>query len=132
MTETHTSLPIFTTLYDVHLYREMCLTYRDVRAATFEQAAQIARDLPSAAADAVHDCKGETFGALVDEPSDDEYECSERVDFDAERLRQAAPALLAACRLVVERWERGDLAEAARACADAVAEATGQGGQDHD
>jgi hypothetical protein len=35
----------------------------------------------------------------------------------------ASPQLLAACRLVVERWERGDLAEAARACSAAIAEA---------
>ena len=31
---------------------------------------------------------------------------------------------LVACRMVVERWEHGDLAEAARACAEAVATAT--------
>jgi hypothetical protein len=37
------------------------------------------------------------------------------------RLIIAAPELLAACRMVVERRERGDLAEAARACRDAVA-----------
>lgn len=36
----------------------------------------------------------------------------------------AAPTLLAACRMVVERWERGDLAEAARACQAAVTLAT--------
>ena len=40
------------------------------------------------------------------------------------RLRAAAADLLHACRLVVDRWEHGDLAEAARACRDAVAEAT--------
>jgi hypothetical protein len=38
-------------------------------------------------------------------------------------LMTAAPALLAACRMVVDRWERGDLAEAARACGDAIAQA---------
>jgi len=31
--------------------------------------------------------------------------------------------LLAACRMVVERWDRGDLAAAARACSAAIAEA---------
>lgn len=40
------------------------------------------------------------------------------------RLATAAPALLAACRMVVARWEHGDLAEAARACDAAVALAT--------
>ena len=46
----------------------------------------------------------------------------------AKRLMTANPKLLAACRMVVDRWERGDLAEAARACSDAIAEATA--GQD--
>jgi hypothetical protein len=36
-------------------------------------------------------------------------------------LIAAAPNLLAACRMVVSRWERGDLAEAARACGAAIA-----------
>lgn len=40
------------------------------------------------------------------------------------RLIAAAPELLAACRLVVERWESGDLAEAARECQAAIALAT--------
>jgi hypothetical protein len=35
----------------------------------------------------------------------------------------AVSRLLAACRMVVERWESGDLAEAARACSAAIAEA---------
>lgn len=39
-------------------------------------------------------------------------------------LMTASPRLLAACRLVVARWESGDLAEAARACGAAVAAAT--------
>ena len=40
------------------------------------------------------------------------------------RLIVAAPALLAACRMVIDRWEHGDLAEAARTCQAAVALAT--------
>lgn len=36
------------------------------------------------------------------------------------RLIAAAPELLAACRKVIDRWEKGDLAEAARACQAAV------------
>jgi hypothetical protein len=43
------------------------------------------------------------------------------------RLIVAAPDLLAACRMVVARWESGDLAEAARACQAAVELATGEG-----
>ena len=49
------------------------------------------------------------------------------IDFEAERQRKTPPALLAACRMVVARWERGDLAEAARACSDAIAEAEATG-----
>src|SRR5262249_57033963 len=41
------------------------------------------------------------------------------------RLAVAFPALLAACRMVIDRWQRGDLAEAARACQAAVEQATG-------
>jgi len=40
------------------------------------------------------------------------------------RVIVAAPQLLAACRMVIDRWEQGDLAEAARACQAAVALAT--------
>jgi hypothetical protein len=43
------------------------------------------------------------------------------------RLIHSAPALLAACRMIVTRWARGDLAEAARACQAAVELATGDG-----
>jgi hypothetical protein len=49
-------------------------------------------------------------------------------DLEGERYAQmiaALPKLLAACQAVVDRWERGDLAEAARMCADAVRVATG-------
>ncbi|MCE9565992.1 MAG: hypothetical protein K8U57_28545 [Planctomycetes bacterium] len=41
------------------------------------------------------------------------------------RLHAAADNLLLACQMVVDRWEHGNLAEAARACRDAVAEAIG-------
>ena len=40
------------------------------------------------------------------------------------KLMHAAPRLLAACQMVVDRWEHGDLAEAAKACVDAVDAAT--------
>ena len=39
----------------------------------------------------------------------------------------AVPALVAACNMIVTRWERGNLAEAARACQSAVELATGNG-----
>jgi hypothetical protein len=48
----------------------------------------------------------------------DSYEADARL-----RLMHAAPKLLAACQMVVDRWERGDLAEAARACGEAITDA---------
>jgi hypothetical protein len=59
------------------------------------------------------------FFRITGQPFTTSYEASPRL-----RLMHAAPALLAACRMVIDRWERGDLAEAARACADAIAQAT--------
>jgi hypothetical protein len=49
-------------------------------------------------------------------------------DIEGERYAQmiaAVPRLLAACQAVVDCWECGDLAEAARMCADAVTAALG-------
>ena len=48
-------------------------------------------------------------------------------DLEGERYARviaAVPKLLAACQAVAERWEHGDLAEAARMCAEAVQQAT--------
>ncbi len=42
------------------------------------------------------------------------------------KLRLAAPALLAAARRVTQRWQRGDLAEAVRELAAAIAKAEGK------
>lgn len=48
-------------------------------------------------------------------------------DIPRSRCETAVAAeLLAACRMVVARWEHGDLAEAARACGRAVARAAGR------
>jgi hypothetical protein len=115
------------TTYNVHIYREMRLVYCGIEAATHEEAAAIARERPTGDADDIDECSGDTFYACVDVQGDEEYEQSRWIDFEEERLRKAAPALLAACRMVVERWERGDLAEAARACSAAIAEAEAAG-----
>jgi hypothetical protein len=57
--------------------------------------------------------------------SDDEGRVVSYEEQHANRqLIAAAPDLLAACQMVINRWEQGDLAEAARACADAIAKAT--------
>jgi len=111
------------TLYNVHIYREMRLVYEGISAETPEAAAAIARKQPTDDCVEIADCEGETLSAVVDEAGDSAYERSVMIDFENERLRTASPALLAACRMVVDRWERGDLAEAARACQSAIAEA---------
>jgi hypothetical protein len=111
------------TICNVHIYREMRLLFRNIEAESLEAAASIARERPTDEADSIDDCDGETFYACVDVQGDEEYEQSRWIDFESERLRKAAPALLAACRMIVDRWEHGDLAEAARACSAAIAEA---------
>ena len=59
------------------------------------------------------------YRRIVGEPFTGSYEANPRL-----RLMHAAPMLLAACEMVTERWETGDLAEAARHCGDAIHEAT--------
>jgi hypothetical protein len=86
------------TLYNVHLYREMRLTYESVEADAPHAAAAIALDKSVGAADDIDDCDGETFAALVDVVGDDQYEQSVMIDFEPERLRKAAPLLLKALK----------------------------------
>lgn len=111
------------TTYNAHIYREMRLVYGGIVADSHEAAAAIARDRPTDQANSIDDCEGETFAALVDVVGDEGYEQTRLIDFESERQRKAAAKLLAACRMVVDHWERGDLAEAARACDAAIAEA---------
>jgi hypothetical protein len=84
------------TLYTVHLYREMRLALERVEADTPEAAAAIARNRLTEDTDDISDCDGDTFAALVDVVGDEHYEQSRLIDFEAERLRKAAPELLAA------------------------------------
>jgi hypothetical protein len=42
------------------------------------------------------------------------------------RLIKASPRLLNACLAVINSWEKGDLAAAARMCNEAIKEATGK------
>jgi hypothetical protein len=108
------------TIYNVHVYREMRLVFESIEADTPQAAAAIARDKQTSDADEIDDCEGDTFSALVDVQADEDYEQSEVIDFGP---RKVVPGMLAACRMVVDRWEHGDVAEAARACASALAEA---------
>ena len=86
------------TKFIVHLYREMRLSFADVEADTPEAAAWVTRDRPTGDADDIDDCDGETLAALVDTAGDEDYSQSVMVDFEAERIRNAAPALLDALK----------------------------------
>jgi len=88
------------TNYTVHIYREMRLVYEGIDADTPEAAASIARDKPTSEADGIDDCEGENLSALVDVQGDQEHKQSRMIDFEPERLRQAAPKLLDALRWI--------------------------------
>ena len=101
------------TTYTVHIHREMRFGFGGIEAASHEEAAAIAREMPTEYADESDDRDGEIFYALVEVNGHKQQEQSRIIDFEPERLRLAAPKLLAACRMIVDRWEQGDLAEAA-------------------
>ena len=82
------------TKFIVHLYREMRLSYTDIEADTPEAAAGVTRDRPTGDACDIDDCEGETLAALVDTAGDEDYSQSVTIDFEAERIRKAAPKLL--------------------------------------
>ncbi len=84
------------TRYNVHIYREMRLVFEGIEASSPEEAAALARDRLTEDAGHIEDCDGEDLGALVDVVGDNQYEQSVMIDFDGERLRKAAPALLEA------------------------------------
>jgi hypothetical protein len=87
------------TKYNIHLYREMRLEYVGIEADTPEAAALIARQRQTEDADNVEDCNGDELSALVDVAGDEDYSQSVMIDFEGERQRKAAPALLAALKV---------------------------------
>ncbi len=84
------------TLYNVHIYREMRLVFAGIEADSHDEAAAKARDRHTNEADGIDDCEGESLSALVDVAGDEEYEHSRFIEFEGERLRNAAPLLLEA------------------------------------
>jgi hypothetical protein len=92
-----------TNTYNVHIYREMRLTYGSIKADSHEAAAAIARDKPTEEADSIDDCEGETLAALVDVHGDEEYEQSRLIDFESERLIIASPDVLAALESLADQ-----------------------------
>jgi hypothetical protein len=92
------------TIYNVHIYREMKLTYRGIEAGSREAAASMARDKLTCAADSIDDCEGESLSALIDVEGDTEYVQSRIIDFEPERQRRAAPRLLDSLRNVLDAY----------------------------
>jgi hypothetical protein len=97
-----------TTTYHVHLYREMRVTFSPVPASSPEEAARIARQLPTDQAVAIEECEGEDLAALVDVEGDDQHEQSVTIDFEGEQTRKAAGDLLAAVRAFLEAHEMAE------------------------
>jgi hypothetical protein len=96
------------TQHIVHIYREMKLTFGGIEAESQEAAAHIARNLATDEADGIDDCDGETLAALVDVIGDDDYHQSRIIDFETERMRKAAPLLLAALEYALEYLKAND------------------------
>jgi hypothetical protein len=93
------------TQFNVYLYREMRLRFAGIEADTPEDAAALARDKPTGDADDIEDCNGEDLAALIDVAGDEEFEQSVMIDFEGERIRKAAPALLAALENIIDYAE---------------------------
>ena len=99
------------TLYNVHIYREMRLAFEGIKAESHEEAAAIARDKLTVDADAIDDCEGVTLAALVDVAGDEQYEQSRIIDFETQRLLNAAPVMLESLRraeFLMRRVSDGD------------------------
>jgi hypothetical protein len=96
------------TLYNVHIYREMRLFFECIEAPTPEAAAAIARDRLTEDADDIEDCDGDTFAALVDVVGDRQYEHSQMIDFEDERLRKAASEMLAFVAQIARMTQDGE------------------------
>ena len=80
------------TIHNVRIYREMRLVFGGIEAESPEAAALFARGKPTDEADSIDDCEGENLAALVDLAGDEDYEHSQFIDFEPERIRKAAPA----------------------------------------
>jgi hypothetical protein len=120
--------------YHVHIYREMRLTFSPILAGSTQEAAELARRLPTKDAASIEDCDGADLAALVDLAGDAKYEHSELIDFEEEIRRKAAGAMLAALKAFLEadeqaktrhEWKWGNLNHAFRLARDAVALANG-------
>ena len=85
--------------YNVHVYREMRLFFPGIVASTAEEAATLAAEMPSEAAQALEDCDGENLAALVGVIGREDGQQSRMIDFDP--VRALAPDLLTVLALAL-------------------------------
>lgn len=108
-TEENPQEAIPTKKYNVHIYRETRFKFEGIEATSPDEAANLAAEMHSDQSTEWEECNGDNLGALVDLVGDEDYTDSVLIDFEPERVRKAAQKLLAACQMVVDRWEKGDL-----------------------
>ena len=89
------------TKYNVHLFREMRLYFPNIEGNSPAEAARNASGSDTGEAEEIEDCNGEDLGALVDVVGDDDFGNSELIDFEPQRMLNAAPKLLAALQQVL-------------------------------
>ena len=85
--------------YNVHIYREMRLFFPGIIASTAEEAARLAAEMPSGAAEALEDCDGENLAALVGVIDREDCQQNWMIDFDP--VRAIMPDLLTALVLAL-------------------------------
>ena len=85
--------------YNVHIYREMRLFFPGIVASTAEEAARLAAEMPSGAAQALDDCDGENLAALVGVSGREDGKQNWMIDFDP--VRAIAPDLLTVLALAL-------------------------------
>jgi hypothetical protein len=115
------------TTYDVYFRNDLQWGTREFIADTPEQALELARRFAADHADELifEIYEGSDFAINEIEVCDVEHNSLATWFDDEMRLRLAARDLLDASQQVLDRWQRGDLAEAVRALAAAVAKAKG-------
>jgi hypothetical protein len=96
------------TTYNVHLYREMMLSFCGIEAGSQEEAALKARALPTEDANGIDDCAGRTFAALVDIDGDEDHALSCLITFERSQANDAALLLLDLIRYGLLSLENGD------------------------
>jgi hypothetical protein len=108
-------------IYDVHIYREMRIPYRNIEVNTSEGAAEFCRDLPSSAGGTPVECDGQTFAAVVDSP---DHPDGKDILFEEGRLRKHAQETLKALIAILPYAESEAASlDALKDCAEAEAEA---------